>query len=529
MSLALSTDLAAQLEAANARIAALEERIAGAELEQAMRERILEEALRQASNIIDLSNALSRVTTNAELLQAVTEFSFASGFANASLLYFDLNADNEPAGLQIIETRTAPGATLRTPVVGTSFRLSEYPITELIVKSPHSVFVFGDAQVDTQLDASARETLARLQIASGIIFPLYTAGRFIGMIFIAFAETHTWNDEEVSLLQTVPNLVTPIVENIRLFKNLESKINELNAALIFKDQFLAIMSHELRTPLNAILGYSSIAATTSNDAFLTPDRMRHMMNRIVANSDRLLKLINSILDLSRINSGRLEIVNVMYDLHQAANAWHDDVVKRVGEKGLEFKYSLDPKLPKMVIGDVERVSQVVTNLLENAIKFTETGEIELRVERKDDRLQVQVRDTGIGISPTWHHLIFEEFRRVEMDSVRKTSGAGLGLSIVQRLCQLMGGTVSVESEVGKGSTFTVILPIVESPVQSPPSSQPLSSSQVFASLQTSTAPASPASPEPAQPAAPASAPPTEANAPSITPASPSQEPEKSSE
>lgn len=243
-------------------------------------------------------------------------------------------------------------------------------------------------------------------------------------------------------------------------KSLEEKVTELNAALIFKDQFLAIMSHELRTPLNAILGYSSLGLQMEQAGAAAPDKLRHMMQRIVANSERLLHLINEILDLSRINAGRVEIVQVEFDLHETARNWHEDFKKRIAAKGLQFNFSLDESLPRSVIGDHERLTQIVTNLLENAIKFTEAGTIDLTVSRKDDdRMSIEVSDTGIGISPTWHDLIFEEFRRVEMDSVRRTGGAGLGLSIVQRLANLMGGGVTVESEIGMGSTFTISLPI----------------------------------------------------------------------
>ncbi|MCK6578683.1 MAG: HAMP domain-containing histidine kinase [Anaerolineae bacterium] len=474
MSVALAPDPAAQLAAANARIAELETRLLGIEEEQAMREQVLEEALRQAANIIDLSSALSVVSSNAEMLRAVTQFSFAGGYAHAALLYFDLDVEGQPSALEIVEIRSAPGATGSAPRVGTRFQLTEFPITDLIVNTPQSVLLIGEVDSDPQLDDGARVILRHLGIASAIVIPLYAGGRFIGLVFVAFEQPHFWTDEEIALLQTVPNLVIPVADNVRLVASLEDNVNELNAALVFKDQFLAIMSHELRTPLNAILGYSSIAATTASaadDTFLTPEKLRHMMNRIVANSDRLLKLINSILDLSRINAGRLEIVNAPYELHQIARAWRDDFARRVKEKNLEFKFSLDETLPKHVIGDVERLTQIINNLLENAVKFTEAGEIDLKVGRAGDHLTIQVRDTGIGISPTWHHLIFEEFRRVEMDSVRRTSGAGLGLSIVQRLCKLMGGSVGVESELGKGSTFTITLPIVEAasePEPAPP-------------------------------------------------------------
>lgn len=236
----------------------------------------------------------------------------------------------------------------------------------------------------------------------------------------------------------------------------ERLIRELEEALLFKDQFLATMSHELRTPLNAILGFSGIALAKGG----LPPQATHMFERIKINSKRLLALINDILDISRINAKRITLVEQPLSLPVLVTGWVNDLEQSAAEKGLEFSLELDPHLPEKIIGDEERLTQIANNLLVNAVKFTEVGRVHLAVTRfSPTRWQIRVTDTGQGIPETWQHLIFEEFRQVDGSSRRKYGGAGLGLSIVQKLCMMMGGTVSVSSKLGEGSTFTVLLPL----------------------------------------------------------------------
>jgi len=425
--------------------------------EQKIREQALKDALRRSADVIELSAALNRVNDGEELLKTLSRYSFTNAFGSLALLHFDLNAKGEPEWMTVISSlRGENTKTLVTPL-GTRFFLPEFPISRLYLDNPLQAVVVGDVQTDGRLDAGARAIFGSLDILSFIIIPLSFGEHWIGQVLINFDHTRIWTDDERELLHGLPALMTPIVYNLRLLQSLEESVSELNSALIFKDQFLAIMSHELRTPLNAILGYSSIGVTMEN----VPPKLTHMLERIVANSERLHHLINEVLDLSRINAGRFEIMATPVDLHQMARGWAYDFKKRAEASHLGFEFTLDESLPQVIVGDEERITQIINNLLENALKFTEEGTISLTLKRVNDQhLAIIVRDTGIGISPTWHHLIFEEFRRVEMNSIRKTGGAGLGLSIVQRLCKMMGGSISVESELDKGSTFTVMLPIV---------------------------------------------------------------------
>jgi PAS domain S-box-containing protein len=237
---------------------------------------------------------------------------------------------------------------------------------------------------------------------------------------------------------------------------LERLVKELRESLLFKDQFMATMSHELRTPLNAILGFAGIGMMQDD----VPPSLEKMLDRIKVNAQRLLGLINDILDISRINAGRVEIVSRPLELRETVEGWYTDFKQRAEAKSLNLELVYDDTLPTSVIGDAERLTQIASNLLVNAIKFTDSGKVQLQVKRVgDNKFGIIVTDTGIGIPETWQHLIFEEFRQVDGSSARKYGGAGLGLSIVQKLCLIMDGSITVSSKLGQGSVFTVLLPL----------------------------------------------------------------------
>jgi PAS domain S-box-containing protein len=425
-----------------------------------LREEALETMLKYAADILQMNDTLGDSTTYDDLVERLARFTFAADADAVTFFSHVMNEAGVVTDVEIVANLVKPGVPIVVPV-GTRYPASQDTLTRLYVDNPTQNVIIEDVQTDERVDPMSRTNFAYLGIVSIVIIPLFRFGRNLGSITLSFYTPRTFSAEEREQLDKLPAILTQIVERLNLLTELRANVNELNAALIFKDQFLAIMSHELRTPLNAILGYATIAQQLGlTQPGSVPEKVNHMMARIIANSDRLLHLINEILDLARINAGRIEIVQDAFDLHETARAWHNDFEKRAAEKGLDFTFSLDESLPRQVIGDHERLTQIIANLLENAVKFTDRGSISLSVQREDaGRLCVRVRDTGIGISPTWHHLIFEEFRRVEMDSVRKTGGAGLGLSIVQRLVKLMGGSVSVESALGAGSTFTIVLPL----------------------------------------------------------------------
>jgi signal transduction histidine kinase len=224
-----------------------------------------------------------------------------------------------------------------------------------------------------------------------------------------------------------------------------------------KSEFLSTMSHELRTPLNAIEGFTSIMLGGMGIE-LSP-KAEDMVKRVSANSKRLLNLINDFLDLSRIESGRLELVKAPLSPLSLAQRWQNQVSVLGEEKGLDFVVNVDSGLPTTVLGDEDALSKIAINLLGNAFKFTHQGRVALDLRRDDGDWTIAVSDTGIGIPTHAREYIFEEFRQVDGSSKRLYGGTGLGLALVQKLARAMGGSVTLESEVGKGSTFFVTLPL----------------------------------------------------------------------
>ena len=238
-----------------------------------------------------------------------------------------------------------------------------------------------------------------------------------------------------------------VTERVRL-------VEQAHKATQLKERFFAQMSHELRTPVNAILGYSDLIA--EGLAGELPEQARGMIGRIRRSGRHLLELVNDVLDISRLEAGKVQIEPASFDLVELARDTMTSVEPQAQGKGLALALDAPPSLP--VCSDPARVRQVLLNLVSNAVKFTERGEVRIVVEPvADDRVALHVRDTGAGIEPTQQEHIFAEFVQVGPRQ-KKQEGTGLGLAISQRLARLLGGALAVKSEVGQGSTFTLSLP-----------------------------------------------------------------------
>src|SRR5207245_1601327 len=245
-------------------------------------------------------------------------------------------------------------------------------------------------------------------------------------------------------------------ENVRLFKELEVANRELAAASQHKSEFLANMSHELRTPLNAIIGFSEVLSERMFGDL--NKKQEEYLKDIYASGTHLLSLINDILDLSKIEAGRMELELTDFDLPTALDNALTLVRERAGRRGITLQATVDERLGE-VRADERKIRQVVLNLLSNAIKFTpEGGRIEVLAAPKDETVEVSVSDNGIGIAPEDQEAVFEEFRQVGT-AAKKVEGTGLGLTLCRKFVELHGGRIWVKSEVGLGSTFTFTIPV----------------------------------------------------------------------
>lgn len=264
--------------------------------------------------------------------------------------------------------------------------------------------------------------------------------------------------ERKRLINDIDEFIRVDLERQRLIKELQAakRLAEENSRL--KSEFLSTMSHELRTPMNAIEGFTSIMLSRMGGVEFNEKAERYI-TRVNVNSKRLLQLINDFLDLSRVESGRLELAHQPFSPTDLARRWQTEIGILAEKKNISFELTLDPLLPETVYGDEEAISKIALNLLSNAIKFTEQGKVSLSLANGDDNWHIIVSDTGIGIPPHAREYVFEEFRQVDQTSKRKYGGTGLGLAIVQKYARTMGGTVTLQSEVGVGSTFTVTLPL----------------------------------------------------------------------
>jgi two-component system, NtrC family, sensor kinase len=302
----------------------------------------------------------------------------------------------------------------------------------------------------------ARQTGRVGGFRSLLAVPMLRQGEAVGAVSVSRREPGPFSDAEVALLQTFADQAVIAIENVRLFKELDGANRELSAASQHKSEFLANMSHELRTPLNAIIGFSEVL--TERMFGELNEKQEEYLKDIYASGTHLLSLINDILDLSKIEAGRMELELTDFHLPQAIENALILIRERAGRRGITLERSVDERLSE-IRGDERKVKQVLLNLLSNALKFTpEGGRVEVRAGMVDGMAEISVTDTGVGIAPEDQGTIFEEFRQVGTAD-KKAEGTGLGLTLCRKFIELHGGRIWVKSQVGAGSTFTFTIPV----------------------------------------------------------------------
>lgn len=284
-------------------------------------------------------------------------------------------------------------------------------------------------------------------------------GRLLTLLTSPADNAHTlridWEEKTLSInAAPVTNGMGSSFGTVAVFRDFtrEAEIERM------KNSFVAMVSHELRTPLNAVLAYAEML----RDAVFGPlnEKQFGASNRIYINSQRLLNIVSDLLDQAQIEAGRLKIQLQKFQTAELIDNLHSVMEKPAQDKGLELTAEIGPEVPPALFGDIHRIQQILVNLVNNAVKFTDKGRISVRIFCPDEKnWAIAVQDTGPGIPLGDQPYVFEAFRQVESITTREHGGIGLGLSIVKRLAILMGGDIALESAVGKGSTFTVTLPL----------------------------------------------------------------------
>jgi PAS domain S-box-containing protein len=334
-------------------------------------------------------------------------------------------------------------------------RFSALQFYELLSKGQSLSFILKN------LSKQEQRAFIDSSIKSIILVPIMIEGNYWG--FIGFDDCHTdrlWTSDEESILSTMAAVLGAVIKRNQIAEQLIKKNIELDKAIFetekaaqAKSEFLALMSHEIRTPMNGVIGMTGLLL----DTILT-DAQREYVNTIRLSGEQLLVIINDILDFTKIESEKLELESIPFLLNECIEDSLELTASKAAEKDIEIYYRMSEDVPQIIIGDVTRLRQILTNLIGNAVKFTSKGEVEVSVsvEESDEnnyKLKFVVRDTGIGIPKDKMDRLFKPFSQVDSSTTRSYGGTGLGLVISKKLVEMMGGNILVESEEGEGSKF----------------------------------------------------------------------------
>ncbi|MFZ0127012.1 MAG: ATP-binding protein, partial [Xanthobacteraceae bacterium] len=408
------------------------------ELAQSVGElRALGEVSQAVNSTIDLETVLNTIVTKAAQL-AGTE---------AGAIYVYDEAQNE------FRLRATYGMSeeLITAMQDQHASISDAVSDLTAAREPNQV-----ADLLDQPSAPVNAIMIKAGYRARLLVPLLAPDGPVGALVVRRREPGEFPKNTVDLLRTFAAQSALAIQNARLFSEIGQKSQQLEVASQHKSQFLANMSHELRTPLNAVLGYTELILDSIYGE--VPEKARTTLERIQSNGRHLLGLINDVLDLSKIEAGQLTLSLADYSIKGVVHNVYGAVESLATSKNLALKVELPKDLPP-AHGDERRLTQVLLNLVGNAIKFTDTGEVAIRTSISNGSFTVAVHDTGPGIAEQDQGKIFEEFQQADSSITKQKGGTGLGLAIAKRIIEMHGGRLWVESELGHGSTFAFTVPV----------------------------------------------------------------------
>jgi PAS domain S-box-containing protein len=427
-------------------------------------EQELERQLRQSLLLNQVIAAVTSTLEPQELLHILCQ-QVAQTFELSSVAFAIL--DREEKNLVIIAEHLDE---TQPPALGTIIPIANNPTTQYVVKNKVPLLILN-TQTDPRYE-SLREIARQRGTVTVLVVPILRQGKVIGTLGLNTIRERNFTKGELQLAQHVAAAASKALENAQLHEALQEELTERRRTEIelakardealeanrLQAEFVAKVSHELRTPLNAILGYTEMLQLGIYGGISA--RQQEITHTIMKRTEELISFVNDLLDQAHLESGTFVYTPHPFAPRHLVEHMFDTMSLLAQNKNLNLSAEVAPDLPLVIIGDVERLNQIVANLISNAIKFTDAGDVHLRLFRHDEtQWGIAVSDTGRGIAPEAQEYIFEAFRQTVYSMTRQHAGVGLGLSIVKQLTVLMGGTISLHSVENQGSTFTILLPL----------------------------------------------------------------------